>query len=111
MGNSLQDLGKLKEAIKAYEKALSIRPNYADASNNMGNALQDLGKPDKAIMLSKQQFQSILSTQKLTIMLGVILQETGNLDEAVATYTKAISLLGMIMLRPITTFSSESKVT
>ena len=32
------------EAIEAYKKALSIKPDYADAYNNMGNVLKDQGK-------------------------------------------------------------------
>ena len=40
MGVALQDLGKLDEAIEAYNKALSIKPDYAEAYNNMGNALK-----------------------------------------------------------------------
>ena len=49
MGNALQDQGKLDEAIAAYNKALSIKPDYAKAYNNMGLALQDQGKLDEAI--------------------------------------------------------------
>ena len=41
MGNALKDQGKLEEAIEAYNKALAIKPDYAEAYNNMGNALQD----------------------------------------------------------------------
>ena len=40
MGNALKDQGKLEEAIEAYNKAISIKPNYADAYNNMGFALK-----------------------------------------------------------------------
>jgi tetratricopeptide (TPR) repeat protein len=29
MGNALQDQGKLEEAIEAYNKAISIKPDYA----------------------------------------------------------------------------------
>ena len=32
MGVSLQEQGKLDEAIEAYNKALSIKPDYAEAS-------------------------------------------------------------------------------
>ena len=41
--------GKLEEAIEAYTKALSIKPDYADAYYNMGNALQEQGKLEEAI--------------------------------------------------------------
>ena len=48
-GRCLQEQRKLEEAIEAYKKALSIRPDYADAYNNMGNALRDQGRLEEAI--------------------------------------------------------------
>ena len=48
MGNALKEKGKLAEAIEAFNKALSFKPDYADAYNNIGNALQDQGKLDEA---------------------------------------------------------------
>ena len=41
--------GKPDEAIAAYNKALLIKPDYAEVHNNMGNALRAQGKPDEAI--------------------------------------------------------------
>ena len=49
MGIVLRDQGKLKEAIEAYAKSLSIKPDYAEAYNNMGIALKDQGKLEEAI--------------------------------------------------------------
>ena len=49
IGAAHKGLGKLEEAIEAYNKALSIQPDYADAYNNMGNALKDQGKLEEAI--------------------------------------------------------------
>ena len=48
MGNTLKEQGKLNEAIKNYKKAL-IKPDYAEANNNMGVSLQEQGKLDEAI--------------------------------------------------------------
>ena len=31
MGNALKEQGKLEEAIEAYNKALAIKPDYAEA--------------------------------------------------------------------------------
>ena len=36
MGNALKEQGKLEEAIEAYNKALAIKPDYAEAYYNMG---------------------------------------------------------------------------
>ena len=49
MGNALKYQGKLEEAIEAYNKALAIKPDYAEAYSNMGVALKDQGKLEEAI--------------------------------------------------------------
>ena len=49
MGIVLQDQGKLEEAIETYHKALSIKPDYAEAYNNIGITLQEQGKIEEAI--------------------------------------------------------------
>ena len=55
MGVVFQDQGKLNEAIEAYEKVLKIKPEYANAHNNMGNALKDICKLEQALGLTKKQ--------------------------------------------------------
>ena len=48
-GNVLDKQGKFNEAIKCYDKAIGINPNYVDAYNNKGNALYKQGKFNEAI--------------------------------------------------------------
>ena len=36
----------LKGALMAYKKAISIKPNYAEAYNNLGNTLLEQGEPE-----------------------------------------------------------------
>ena len=45
MGN----LGRYDEAIGCYDKALEIKPEYANAWNNKGIALGNLERSDEAI--------------------------------------------------------------
>ena len=44
-----RELGKLEEAVAIYRKALAIKPDYAEAHNNLGNALKELGRLDEAV--------------------------------------------------------------
>ena len=44
MGNALQDQGKLEEAIETYNKALTIKPDYADTHENLSFALLKIGR-------------------------------------------------------------------
>jgi predicted O-linked N-acetylglucosamine transferase (SPINDLY family) len=49
MGIALKEQNKLEEAIEAYKKAIAIKPDYADAYNNMGTALQEQNKLEETI--------------------------------------------------------------
>jgi len=49
MGVTLQEQGKPEEAIEAYNKALAIKPDNAEAYNNMGITLADEGKLEEAL--------------------------------------------------------------
>ena len=49
IGAANQGLGKLLKAVEAYRKALTIKPDYAEAQNDMGVALQKLGKLNEAL--------------------------------------------------------------
>ena len=45
---ALYSLGKYDEAIKAYDEAIRLDPEDAEARYNKGNALKSLGKHDEA---------------------------------------------------------------
>ena len=49
LGITLKELDQLDEAVKSYEKALAINPDFAEAHNNLGNVLKDLGQLDAAV--------------------------------------------------------------
>jgi len=49
LGASRAQIGKLDEAIDAYKKTISLKPDYADAYFNMGIVLKDQGKFEEAI--------------------------------------------------------------
>ena len=50
MSLTLEDQGKLEEAIEAYKKAIAIKSDYADAYFNMANALREQGKLEESIV-------------------------------------------------------------
>ena len=47
MGVSLQEKGKLDEAMNAYEKAIEINSDFAEAFNNMGTTLKNQNKMEE----------------------------------------------------------------
>jgi len=48
-GHALEALGQYEVALASYREALAIRPQHAEALNNVGNALCQLGRIDEAI--------------------------------------------------------------
>ena len=49
MGASAAQIGQLDDAILAFQKAISIKPDYADAYNNIGNVLKEQGNLKEAV--------------------------------------------------------------
>lgn len=49
-GNALNVQGNYEEAIKCYDKAIELDPNYTFAWSGKGNALSNLGKFEEAII-------------------------------------------------------------
>ena len=49
IGNVLGEQGKLEESIDAYQKAIRIQPDYAEAYNNLGDVLREQGRLEESI--------------------------------------------------------------
>jgi tetratricopeptide (TPR) repeat protein len=91
-GNALQSLKRWYEAIAIYNKALVLKPDYAEAYNNRGVALKELKQLDEAIasydkaIALKPDYAAAYSNR------GNALKDLKRLDEALASYDKAIAL-------------------
>ena len=92
LGNALDKQGQLDEAIRHYQEAIRLHPEYALAHNNLGKALGGQGQTDEAI----RQFQETIRLKPdhadAHCNLGVALSKKGQLDEAVRQYREAILL-------------------
>ena len=92
IGEAWQKLGILDEAIKAYNKALAIKPDYETAHFNMGNALRSQGKLAEAIEAFNKAID-IKSDFILAFMnIGNVFKAQGKPEEAIEAYKKAIAI-------------------
>ena len=85
-------LGQFDAAIKRYEQALAIKPDYADVHNNLGNALLRFGKLDAAFNSLEKALAIKPDYPDAYFNLGNTLQKLGKLDAAVNSYEKAIAI-------------------
>ena len=90
MGNTLKTQGKLEEAIEAYNKAIAIKPDFAEAYNNMGAALKAQGNLEEAIEACNKAIAIKPDFAEAYYNMGISFKEQGKLEEAIEAYTKAI---------------------
>ena len=91
-GASNAALERHEAAIKNYEQAIKINPNYADAHLNKGSALQEKGDLKSAI---ESFHQTLLINPNHTVAnfnMGNVLHKKGELDAAVDSYKKALKI-------------------
>jgi tetratricopeptide (TPR) repeat protein len=89
LGQALDRLGEKREALKSFDAALAIDPDFAVAHGNRANILAEAGLADAAL----QSFDRALALQPDAlpdwINRGSLLVELGRLDEALANFDKA----------------------
>jgi tetratricopeptide (TPR) repeat protein len=91
MGQAYDRLHQPLEAIKAYDAAIAINPNLAEAHGNRANILVDAGFPEEAL---KSFDRALALSPNPTDWLnrGALLAEMGKTDAAIDSYDKAIAL-------------------
>lgn len=87
----LQDLGRFADAADSAERALAARPGYADALLALGNALQALERHAQAVAAYDAALR-LGARAELWCARGAALKKSGRLDEALASYEKALAL-------------------
>ncbi len=98
-GNSLLSAGKTSDAIKEYERALSLKPDFLSAIINLGIAYGMAGKNDLSqlwLVRAQELFEKALKADPDNTVamnnLGNILRQQGKALEAEAYYRKALAI-------------------
>ena len=92
LGTALFQKGNVDEAIAHYQRALQIKPDYAEACYNLGNALLRMGSVDEAITHYQKALQIKPDYAEAHNNLGKVLIQKGSVDEAIAHYQKALQI-------------------
>jgi len=91
-GAVLKGLGQLDASVEAYNTALAIKPDYAEARYNMGNALKDLGKLEEAIKAYAKALSIQPDNAEAYNNMGNALREQDKLEEAIEAYNKVLAM-------------------
>ena len=91
-GIVLSEQGKYDEAIKAFDRAIELNPQYADAWYNKGLALDHQGKYDEVIKAYDRAIK--INPQHILALInkGNVMRLQGKYDEAVKLYDIAIEI-------------------
>ena len=76
--------------MRHYQRALELKPDYAEAHNNWGAALATRGRIDEAIGHYQQALQINPGYAQAHYNLGLALAARGRTDEAAAHYRTAL---------------------
>ena len=90
---AIQDAMNLpSDAISSYERALELKPNYAEAHNNLGNAFKKLREFEKAIPCFERSLELLPNDPEVLCNLGNAFFDMGELERAVIRYERAIKI-------------------
>lgn len=92
MGNVWLGRGDLSEARSRYLESLRIKPDYAEAHNNLAMVLMQEGKTDEAAFHYREAIRGDPTFEKAYNNLGVLLAGEGKLAEASACFLRVLEL-------------------
>jgi tetratricopeptide (TPR) repeat protein len=92
LGIVLGEQGKADQAIDHYQRAIALRPDYAEAHYNLGRLLAEQGQLDDAIAHYKSAAAINPADAETQNNLGVTLFGIGRADDAIVHYQKALEI-------------------
>ena len=78
--------------MASFRRVLALRPDLAEAHNNLGVALNDQGKLAEAVACFRRALAVKPDSAEAHNNLGNALKDQGKIEEAIASYRRALSL-------------------
>lgn len=92
LGLEYQEQGRLNEAIRGYQMALKLKPDYAEAHNNLGNVFVRQRRLEDAVKEYQSASKLAPGYSLAHYNLGDIYKDQGHLEDAVKEYEMALKL-------------------
>ena len=94
LGNVMAATDRHDQAIRCYESALALWPDYVDCLNNLSVALKEVGRLDHALQIIERAIRIDASRTMLHDNKGLVLMKAGRYEEARKAFEEAVSLGG-----------------
>ena len=92
-GKRLHDEGKYEEAVASFDKAIEIKPEFADVWNSKGEALRALKKYEEAIASYDKAIETDPKNADACVNKGFVLaRKLHRHNDAIASFDKAIEI-------------------
>ncbi|WP_333397292.1 tetratricopeptide repeat protein [Microcoleus sp. N9_A1] len=92
LGNRLFSQGKREEAIESYEKAIAIKPDWAEAYGNIGSARSQQGNLDAAIAYYQKAVALKPQLEVLHFNIANSFLQQNKYDEAITNYRNTLKI-------------------
>jgi predicted O-linked N-acetylglucosamine transferase (SPINDLY family) len=89
-GSALRSLGRNREALASFDKALDLKGSQPDVHFNRGNTLRDLGRHEEAIESYDQVLRLVSGHADAYYRRGLCLNDLGRSQAAAASFSQAI---------------------
>jgi predicted O-linked N-acetylglucosamine transferase (SPINDLY family) len=91
LGMIASQRGQAAAALELFDRALGLRPGYADAHNNKGNVLKGLRRYEEALASYERAIAAEADYADAHNNRGAVLQDLGRNEEALASLERAIA--------------------
>ncbi len=92
-GRSLQMLDRFLEAVRAYHRALTIRPDSLDANQRIATTYIQMGAPSSAQVFAEKAVEIDPASGPARVNLAAIYQDVGRTADAIRQYEAAVELM------------------
>lgn len=86
LGDAYRDVGRQREAVEAYRKALDLCPEFHDIRQRLGIALREVGLPAQALAEFRRILRASPGFHAAAIQAGLTCYTLGRTDEALAAW-------------------------
>jgi tetratricopeptide (TPR) repeat protein len=92
LGQAMQQMGRVQEAVEQYQEALRLDPKNADAHVDMATVFLAQGKPQEAAAECQEVLRTMPRYLGAYVNLGNALFQMGNVTNAIEEYTQALQI-------------------